>query len=550
MFFRKKKSGRHEYLQIVENFRDERGKTRQKVLFTLGNMQTLRSSGQLDSLLASGARFSEKVAIIAAHKAGETNPVKCCRTGPDAVFGRLWQELGISDALRSVLSGRRYAFDLERAVYHTVMHRLFESGSDRSSMRWSEDYRLAGTEHLELQHLYRAMGFLGEPVEDQSGCTSLAPRCNKDRIEELLFSRRRDLFTQLDMVFFDTTSTYFEGSGGQSIGQYGNSKDHRPDRKQMIIGMVLDNQGIPICCEMWPGNVADVTTINQIVKRFQECFGIRDVCIVADRGMISQKMIDFLESDESTFSYILGVRLRKVKEVREEVLSRGGRYSEVEPEGTDHSPLKVKEVKHNCRRYVVCLNEAQARKDRFDRDAIVDSLREKLKQGDKSLIGNKGYRRYVRVEGKEHFSIDEKKVADEERFDGKWVLTTDLDDLSAEKVALQYKSLWMVEEIFRTMKTSLDTRPIFHKVDDTIRGHVFCSFLAILLRRELERRLAQKNCCLEWNDILHDLAAVEEVTAELSGKTVIFRSELKRCAGKVFQAAGVQIPPAARFVEE
>lgn len=547
MFFRSKKSGKYEYLQIVENYRDENGKTRQRVLLTLGNMKTLKSSGQLDSLLASGSRFSEKLAMIAAHRAGESDPVSCRRIGPDTVFGRLWKELGISDAIKQCLSGRRYQFDVERAIYHTVMHRLFESGSDRSSLVWREDFYLAQTEELELQHLYRAMGFLGEACTDQTGATALAPRCNKDRIEELLFACRRDLFTQLDMVFFDTTSIYFEGEGGRDLGKYGKSKDHRPDRKQMIVGVVLDDKGIPICCEMWPGNVTDVTTISEMVKRFQSCFGIRDVCIVADRGMISKKMIAFLESDESSFSYILGVRLRNVKDVREQVLSRGGRYKVVEPDGSDHSPLKVKEVKLDGKRYVVCLNETQARKDKHDREAIVQSLKEKLKQGDKSLVGNKGYRKYVTAQGEKRFVINEDKIASEARFDGKWVLTTDRDHIPTETVALQYKRLWMVEQIFRTMKSGLDTRPIYHKVADTIRGHVFCSFLAILLRRELERRLEKRGYSLEWNDILHDLSSVEEVTADLSGKRIVFRSEMKGCAGKLFQAAEVQIPPTARF---
>ncbi len=547
MFFRSKKTGKYEYLQIVENYRNAKGRTRQRVLLTLGNIQKLREAGKLESLLASGARFSEKVALINAHKAGETKPVSCKRIGPNAVFSKLWRELGITDAIEQCLKGRRYRFDVERAIYHTVMHRIFESGSDRSSLVWRDDFHLPGADAIDLQHLYRAMGFLGAPNKNQAGRIQFAPRSNKDRIEEALFAKRQDLFTQLDMVFFDTTSIYFEGEGGRTVGQYGNSKDHRPDRKQMVVAVVLDNDGMPLCCEMWPGNITDVTTISEVVKRFQRCFGIRDVCIVADRGMISKKMISFLESAESSFSYVLGVRMRNVKEVREEVLSRGGRYKEVISGDDGHSPLKVKEVKLRDRRYVVCVNEAQARKDKHDREAIVESLRKKLKQGDKSLVGNKGYRKYLMAEQGKHFGIDEERIQKESRYDGKWVLTTDLEKMPADQVALHYKRLWMVEAVFRTMKSGLDTRPIYHKHDDTIKGHVFCSFLAILMRRELERRLSERGCSFEWNDILHDLIAVEEVTAELSGKRVVFRSEMKGVAGKVFQAVGAFIPPTARF---
>lgn len=546
MFFRKKKVGKYEYLQIVESYRNKEGSIRQKVMLTLGNLQELQIKGKLDSLLESGAKFSEKLAIISEHKAGKSTPVKCLHMGPDLIFRRLWKELGIGEAIKRVLEDHKYQFGVERAIYHTVMHRLFGSGSDRSSLIWKKNISLDGTEGIDLQHLYRAMGFLGEPCKDQTLKSRFAPRCNKDIIEELLFEKRHDLFTRLDMVFFDTTSVYFEGEGGENIGQYGNSKDHRPDRKQMVIGVVIDEKGIPICCEMWPGNTADVTTLKEVVKRFKRCFCVRNVCIVADRGMISKEVTDFLESPESSFSYILGVRLRAVKEVREHVLTAVGDYQEIKPTTSRHCPLKVKEVFYNKRRYVICLNEVQARKDAHDREAIIEALKDKLKQGDKSLVGNKGYKKYLKVSGKKHFEIDEDKIRSEELFDGKWVLTSNTD-MSPVELAKQYKNLWMVENIFRTMKSSLETRPIYHKVDDTIRGHVFCSFLAILLRRELERRMEVKGYDFEWNNILYDINSVEEVTADISGKRVIFRSELKGCAGKVFQAAGVAIPPAVKF---
>lgn len=548
MFFRKKRTGKYEYLQIVESYRDEKGKARQRVLLTLGNMDDLAAKGQLESLLESGAKFCDKLAVLSAHRAGRSKPVRCIHPGPAMIFGRLWSELGVDRAIKKALAGRRFQFDVERAVFHSVMHRLFESGSDRSSLRWSECFLLPGTETLDLHHLYRAMGFLGEPVADQTGKTEFSPRCNKDLVEEFLFGYRRDLFTNVEMVFFDTTSIYFEGEGGTDIGCFGNSKDHRPDRKQMVVGVVLDGDGIPLCCEMWPGNTTDVKTLTEVVKRFQTCFGIGNICIVSDRGMISKKVIDFLESDDCSFSYILGVRLRKVKDVRQEVLARAGRYKVVEPGSDRKSPMKVKEVVHDGRRYIVCLNETQARKDAHDRLAIVAALREKLRQGDKSLVGNKGFRKYVKTPAKGHFAIDSDKIRKESRFDGKWVLTTNRDDFSAETVARQYKMLWMVEHVFRTMKSGLDTRPIYHKVDDTIRGHVFCSFLAILLRRELERRMERRGFHAEWYDVLKSIEEVEEVTAEISGKEVVFRNELTGCAGKVFQAVGVAIPPPVRFV--
>jgi transposase len=396
------------------------------------------------------------------------------------------------------------------------------------------------------------MGWLGDelPNKEQAGRTPFAPRCTKDLIEEALFARRRDLFAELQLVFFDTTSIYFEGQGGDTLGQRGHSKDHRPDLKQMIVGAVLDGQGRPICCELWPGNTADVTTLTPVVDRLRARFGVTKVCIVADRGMISKETIDDLEKQERGWKYILGARMRAQNEVKDDVLARAGRYRVVHPErqtSDDPSPLKVKEVRAQGRRYVVCLNEDEARKDAADREAIVASLQEKLRSGEKSLVGNKGYRRYLAATGPDHFRIDESKIKEEARYDGKWVLRTNTD-LDAAEVALQYKRLWMVESWFRSCKSLLRTRPIFHRCDETIRGHVFCSFLALVLRQELEARLVADGHEFEWADVIQDLDRLQVVEVEQNGKRFLLRSELQGTCGAVFRAAGVAVPPTVRQV--
>jgi transposase len=436
---------------------------------------------------------------------------------------------------------------VERAIFLTVLHRLFVSGPDRSCDRWHRDYVIDGVDALSLHHLYRAMAFLGEELEDQKDCTPFAPRCMKDVIEEDLFLARRDLFSGLDCVFFDTTSIYFEGEGGETIGELGHSKDHRPDLNQMVVGVILDDHGQPVCCEMWPGNTTDVTTLVPVIKRLRSRFAIGRICVVSDRGMISAETMAYLE--EEKIPYILGARMRRSKEVKEEVLSRAGRYREVHPEGAlakDPSPLKVKEVMVDGHRYIVCLNEKQARKDAADRQAIIDSLEEKLKTNPKSLVGNKGYRKYLKME-KDIVSVNQVKIEEEVRYDGKWVLKTNTT-LTAEQAALKYKELWQVEQVFRDMKSVLDTRPIFHRLDETIRGHVFCSFLALVIRKELDRRLEKAGQCFEWADIKQDLKALQEITIEDRGKMLTIRNECLGTCGKVFQAVGVAIPPTIREV--
>jgi len=550
MFFRVKNSGSRQYLQIVENARDQ-GRVRQRVLTTLGRLDQLQQSGQLDALLASGARFAEHILLLTAHRSGQAPAITTRRIGPGLIFERLWQETGCQQVVNQLLDGRAFEFPVERAVFLTVLHRLCASGSDRSAQQWKADYRLDGADELALHHLYRTMAWLGEqlPEDQQQGFTQLVPRCTKDVIEEQLFAQRRDLFSDLDLVFFDTTSLYFEGEGGDTLGEHGFSKDHRPDLHQMIVGAVLDQDGRPICCELWPGNTADVTTLIAVVDRLRRRFRIRRACIVADRGMICREAIEELEGTGRPF--ILGARMRRNTEVRDEVLADTGRFRTVHgrrQQTTDPAPLKVKEVWVGERRYVVCVNDEQVKEDRRKRAEIVAALRDQLRAGDKSLVGNKGYRRYLQVCGDSHFAIDEDKLADEARYDGTWVLRTNTE-LSTAEVALEYKKLWMVEDWFRSCKTLLETRPIYHRRDETIRGHVFCSFLALVLRQELQARLAARGHDFEWSDIIRDLERVQHIEVVQGTQRYMLRSELRGTAGHIFQSVGVAVPPTVQELE-
>jgi transposase len=442
---------------------------------------------------------------------------------------------------------------------------------------------MAGVSLLSLHHSYRAMAWLGqaEPRPDQAaegeaaspspggGTQTRAGAASKskarrgpapvyrwqglkDKIEKSLWVERQDLFSNLSVVFFDTTSLYFEGAGGQSLGQRGNSKDSRPDLSQVVVGVVLDGQGEPLCCEMWPGNAADVKGLIPVLENLRERFGIGRVCVVADRGFISKETLEILEKKESGWDYILGVRMRASKEAREEVVGKLGSLAEGEQRkgftvvqgerqtAKDPSPLEVKEVLVGERRYVVCYNPEQARKDATDRSQIVEALRAALQQGDKALVGNKGFRKYLFAEGK-HFEVDEAKLKEEARYDGLWVLRTNMA-LPLVELALRYKELWMVEQLFRDSKTLLKTRPIFHKRDETIRGHVFCTFLALVLLKELDRSLRAAGLELEHKEVMRDLKALQRMRIENEGKVFWLRSQVQGCCAKVFGAVGVAVP--------
>jgi len=548
MYFRKKTSGGRAYLQIVQA-RREGSRIRQQVIATLGRLDELAASGQLERLLRSGARFAAKAMVLAAVQEGATSEVEVRRLGPGLVFERLWAETGCRAAIEALAGRRKHGFALERAVFVTVLHRLMGGGSDLAAERWRRHHDIAGVEGIELHQLYRTMAWLGEELatEEQDGRTPFAPRCTKDVVEERLFAARRDLLSSLDLVFMDTTSLYFEGAGGQTLGEHGYSKDHRPDLKQMILAVVIDGDGRPVCSEMWPGDTADVTTLLPVVDRLRRRFAIGRVCVVADRGMISAETIAGLEARQ--LLYILGARERTDKLVREVVLADEAPFvpltlkSKTRRKESDYG---AKAVTLGARRYIVCINHREAEKDAADRVAMVAALERHLKRGDKALVGNTGYRRFLKT-GEDHFTIDRAKVAEDARFDGIFVLrtNTDLNPLAA---MLRYKQLWTVERIFRTDKHLFATRPIFHKLDETIRGHVFCSFLALVLKIELEHRIAALGETGSWPEILSDLDALTETTIAQDGKRFVVRSAPRSAASLALRAAGVALPPTVRQI--
>ena len=291
MFVRIKPSGRNKYLQIVQNYRQE-GKVRQRVIATLGRADEIIASGQIDGLTQSLSRFCREVRLVEGQRSGSLQAHSCLKIGPSLIFERLWTQLGIPQVIAEELRQRKFEFPLERAVFLTTLHRLFDPGSDRAAEKWKRDYRIEGTDNLELHQLYRAMDWLGD---------------NYQTIEEKLFQRGRDLFSGLELVFFDTTSIYFEGEGGE-LGLRGQSKDHRPDLPQMVVGAVIDRKGRPVCCEMLPGNISDAKTLLPIVDRMKRRFAVGRVTFIADRGMVSQKTMQALEAQDTP--YILGARMR------------------------------------------------------------------------------------------------------------------------------------------------------------------------------------------------------------------------------------------------
>jgi transposase len=363
-----------------------------------------------------------------------------------------------------------------------------------------------------------------------------------ETVEEALYHHRRPLLGEPSVAFFDTTSLYFEGRGGATLGQRGFSKDFRPRLHQVVLGIVLDGHDRPIASFLWPGNTADVTTLLPVVERLRTRFGIGRACVVADRGMISAATMAGLEA--RGIDYILGVRERSTAGVRTTVIDDDGAAVPLTiPRQKGETDLAIKEVMVAGRRYVVCRNEEQARKDAETRAALLVGLERKLAQGDKALVGNGGYRRFLADPAGEGFTIDPAKVEADARFDGLFVLRTN-SRLSPLQVVLRYRNLLAAEQGFLAAKTLLATRPIFHRTDAAIRGHIFCTFLALVLRQELMDQLAARRLALpEWQHIVEDLLDLSEIEVEQDGRRALLRTAPGPAIDPLCRALGASLPP-------
>jgi transposase len=392
-----------------------------------------------------------------------------------------------------------------------------------------------------LDHAYKAMAWLGERARERGeaieGDDSGQMRHCTDAIEEALYEHRKSLFGAISVAFFDTTSLYFEGDGAATLRQTGHSKDFRPQLNQVVLGIVLDEQDRPIASFLWPGNTADVTTLLPVVERLRRRFGVERACVVADRGMISAATITALEARK--IDYILGARERSSKEVRETVLHDDGAAVPLTiPRQNGATDLAVKEVKVEGRRYIVCRNEEEARKDAETRATLLAGLQRKLAGGAKGLVGNKGYRRFLAAPGDDGFAIDPAKVEADAQFDGVSVLRTSLS-MSALAVVLRYRNLLTVEQGFLAAKTLLATRPVFHRTDAAIRGH-----LALVLRRELLDRLAANGGGVpEWQCIIDDLLDLSAVEVEQDGRRALLRTAPRPSIDPICRALGFTLPP-------
>ncbi len=497
------------------------GRTRQGFVCTLGRLDVLQSGGGLDRLIEGLTRYSERQWIQVQALTGGWEKVY----GPVLVFRRLWEHLGLAAEMVRLQKGSEVQFSIDEAGFAMVLHRLLDPGSKRATYQWLETVYRPEFESLQLQHLYLALDHLVR---------------GRERMEEALFVRNRDLFSlAVDLVLFDTTLVHFEGQGPEGLAAFGRPGNY-PDCVKVLVGLVMTGDGFPVAHHVFPGNTADITAFRAAIKDLRRRFSLRRVIIVADRGVVSEGIMEELEKEtegepKQQVDYILGMRLRRHKEVNLEMLGRAGRYHEVAEN------LRVKEVWVDGRRYVVCHNTEEEERDRKRREEIIDRARQDLaKKGPQAFLMPRGLKRFVQLVGGE-LVLKEKAIQGESRYDGKWVLRTNAALPTAE-VAQAYKSLWQVEHAFRDLKSGLEISPVYLRTEDHVRGHIMVCFLALVLEAALLRMLMEQGANGSYQDVLSDLNQVRAVQLKANGKSWLVRTELPAKAFQAFKAVGLRSP--------
>lgn len=524
MYFRikkhKTKEGQvREYLCVVEGQR-ENGKVHQRMLANLGRIDKLKESGNLERLADKLNQLVGKRMLVDLAKDIKSAWAK--HFGVIQVLKAVWKRLDISRILlqEEEASKKEYAF--QEAISAMVINRLVHPSSKLETWRWKDRIWEPAWESLNLQHFYRAMDYLVQ---------------HKDRIEETLLKRRDDLFGKsLDLVLFDTTTIKYWGEHSTSeLLKYGYSKEKRMDLKQIIIGVLMSKEGLPLAHEVWEGNQSDIKSLKVIISRLRDRFDIKKIVIVCDRGMVSEKNLKELE--EAGYEYIVGVKMRQLdEEKKRELLGEVG-FEEIRED------LWVKEKKHEGRRYLICHNPKEAAFEAKKREYFKHIMEHKvLDYTFKDWIVKNGYRKYVKIEGKDwQIAMDYERLEEEKIYDGKWVLLTNTEH-SSKDCALYYKSLSQIEQGFRALKTEIETGPIYHWTTRRIRGHVFICFLALLVKVAFEKALEKIDPKAVYSEIIQALKDVKANLIRVKDRQLILRTTLPEKAHLGFKAAGIRIP--------
>lgn len=523
MYLKYKKYKEHPdrvYLQVVESVRE--GKyIRKKTVLSLGRFDNGDAIERVNKFMQALLPVASSVQSLS--PAVDINPICSKQYGPLLVFKDLWKKIGLDKILKDSFDKIATVYDLEQALFNLVLNRLTAPTSKRRMAIFQES--IYGLNKFDPHQYYRAMDYLIE---------------NKEDIEKGIFkAMAKQHKGKVSMALFDTTSLVYYGEDPKENSEllnHGFSKARRGDLKQIVVGVLMSQEGIPLGHETYSGNSSDVNCFDDIINKAVEKYGIKRVIFVGDRGMVSFKNTALL--DKLDQEYILGYRMRTIsKKDRPEI------FSKVDLKKLRNSKLQYKEIDYKGQRLLFYYNKERAILDAEFRERILDRLRDKIKSGKiKNLLESAAYLKYLDdVEGVAP-AISDKKVEQDKDFDGVFVLTSNAM-MTPPEIVEAYRSLWQIEQGFKQLKSEIKLGPIYHYTDKRIRGHVFICFLALTMRRILAIELARKyKGQASYPDCMDELKQLHVVEMKVKDEELHLLTEVKKKAKKLFSCINLNVP--------
>ncbi len=470
MYIKLTRSKNHQYVQIVESYRDENGVPRHKVLFNFGRLDVLKKD-------LSFLKVIEKLKSIISESDNleDVSEADIVNWGYK-IYEKLWKRFGIDTILKEVQSRTRTKFDLNNSCLRMVIEHLLNHKSKLGI--YNNQGMYFGLPESRLQHLYRSLDILSD---------------YKEEMEKEIFLKHMNLFSmKVDVVFYDVTTFYFESVRSDTLREFGFSKDNKFNEVQVVLGLLIDIEGRPIGYELFPGNTFDGKTLEVSIEKLKNRFMLNRVIIVADRGINSK--LNLKKIKDMGFEYIVASRIKNLpRTIQDSIFTQEG-YNIATTHDGDEFRYKVMDYVHTKEalkeKLIITYSPKRAAKDRHDRQRLIEKANRLIEQ--KSLDLKRGGRKYIKILSS-NYILDEQAISRDEKFDGYYGIQTSEEKLSAYDIINAYHNLWKIEESFRIMKSNLEVRPVFHWTEKRIKGHFFVCFLAFLLERTLEFKLRESN---------------------------------------------------------
>jgi len=522
MFIKITKSGKYEYVQLVRSYRYN-NKIKHQVLLNLGRLNQIKDNPSFQHLAIRLQEISNLKNQINIDNISDAEIVNWGYV----IYKKLWKEFGLDKILNNISGSRKTQFNLNDTSFLMVIQHLLDPKSKLST--YTHQKRYIGLKEIKLQHFYRSLDLLSE---------------SKEILEEEIFYQNRNLFNmQVDVVFYDVTTFAFESVKQDSLKEFGFSKDAKFKEVQVVMGLLIDQEGRPIGYELFSGNTFEGKTLEVSLDKLKKHFAIGKVIIVADRGINSK--LNLMQIRARGYDYIFASRIKNMKkDIKEEIFNKDG-YQDID--GISYKIIdylnrvnKNYELPENL---IITYSPKRAQKDRKDRERLIEKARTLLKNKSYIIASNKrGGKKYLKSSKDIYWFLDEEAIKKDEIFDGYYGIETSEKNLSAEDVLKAYHALWKIEESFRIMKTTLEVRPVFHWTEPRIKGHFVICFLAFLLERTLEFKIKKANLEISPQKIQEVLNSMNFAEVKIEKSKFLIKTKFDSLGSEILRLLHIKSP--------